>query len=48
MPKLPVYICSGCGGIIREGERVWHVLGEQFCRKCIDKAGEEAVLYDAD
>ena len=43
MPKLPVYICSGCGGIIREGERVVHLLGEQFCLKCIEKATSEAV-----
>lgn len=48
MPKLPVYICSGCGGTIHEGERVWHILLEQFCQECINKAGEEAVLYDAD
>jgi len=43
-----VYVCSGCGAIIREGEAVWHILGEQFCQECINKAREEAVLYDAD
>lgn len=43
-----VYICSGCGEIIREGEAVWHILGEQFCQACINKAREEAVLHDAD
>lgn len=48
MPKTPVYICSGCGGIIREGDSVWHIMGEQFCQECIDKAREEAVLHDLD
>ena len=43
-----VYICSGCGEVIREGEAVWHILGEQFCQMCINKAREEAVLDEAD
>lgn len=48
MPKQCVYICSGCSGLIYEGDSVWHILGEQFCQECIDKAREEAVLHEAD
>ena len=40
-----VYICSGCGHPILEGESVWHILGEQFCEECISETRTEAV-YD--
>lgn len=36
-PK-PVFVCSGCGQDIYEGEDYWDVLGEQFCEDCIDQA----------
>ena len=43
-PEPPtVYICSGCGEPIVDGEYVWHILGEQFCETCIDNARTEAV-----
>ena len=44
---IPVFICSGCGQDIYEGEDVYHILGEQFCERCINEAREEAV-YDDD
>lgn len=34
-PK-PVFICSGCGHDIYDGEDYYDVMGEQFCQKCID------------
>jgi hypothetical protein len=42
-----VYICSGCGQDIYEGEDVWHIMGEQFCERCINEARQEA-YYDGD
>ena len=46
-PKL-VFICSGCGGEIMEGDDYWDILGEQFCEDCINKARQEAVYDDYD
>lgn len=40
-----VFVCSGCGEAIRDGEDYWDVLYEQFCETCIDKARKEAI-YD--
>lgn len=40
-----VYVCSGCGDDILDGESVWHIMGEQFCRDCIDRM-EEVAMYD--
>lgn len=38
-PEPPtVYICSGCGDLIHDGEDFWNILGEQFCSECIDEA----------
>lgn len=42
-----VFICSGCGDDICEGDDYWDILGEQFCKTCIDDARGEAV-YEAD
>ena len=42
-----VYICSGCGNEIYEGDDYWDIMGEQFCEQCIDDAKREAV-YDPD
>lgn len=31
-----VFVCSGCGDDILDGDDYWDVLGEQFCENCID------------
>lgn len=33
-----VFICSGCGTPILEGEDYWDIVGEQWCESCIDNA----------
>lgn len=40
-----VFVCSGCGEPIREGDIYYDILGEQFCEECIEEAMGEAV-YD--
>ena len=40
-----VYVCSGCGDDIHDGEDYWEIMGEQFCEKCIKEARGIAV-YD--
>lgn len=40
-----VFVCSGCGEYIYDGDYYWDLLGEQFCENCIDNARSEAV-YD--
>jgi hypothetical protein len=42
-----VFICSGCGQDIYEGEDVYHILGEQFCERCINESRQEA-MYEFD
>lgn len=37
-----VYVCSGCGNYIYEDDDVWHIMGEQFCEKCIEDARKVA------
>ena len=44
-PK-PVFICSGCGDDILDGDKVWHILGEQFCKDCIDDSEGTAEAID--
>lgn len=45
-PEPPsVFVCSGCGDDILEGDDYWDILGEQFCEDCIDASKREAV-YD--
>lgn len=35
-PEPPhVFICSGCGESIREGDGYYDIMGEQFCVECI-------------
>ena len=41
-PPPAVFVCSGCGHDIYEGEDYWDIMGEQFCKKCIDDARGEA------
>ena len=40
-----VFVCSGCGDNIYDGDRYWDIMGEQFCRECIDDA-EGVAEYD--
>ena len=44
--EIPVFVCSGCGKDIVDGQDYWEIMGEQFCETCIDKARStaEAVL----
>lgn len=47
-PEPPsVFICSGCGDHIRDGDDYWDVMGEQFCSDCIEEMKGVAV-YDPD
>ena len=45
--KIHIFVCSGCGCSICEGDPVWHIMGEQFCAECINKA-EGVAEYDSD
>ena len=40
-----VFICSGCGEPIFEGDDYWDILGEQWCEHCVDDRRSVAV-YD--
>ena len=40
-----VFVCSGCGDLIYDGENYWEIMGEQWCEECIEEAKKEAV-YD--
>lgn len=42
-PKV-VFICSGCSHDIYEGQHVWHIMGEQFCKRCMIAAREVAIF----
>lgn len=38
-PEPPsVFVCSGCGENILDGEYYWDIMGEQFCSHCMDEA----------
>lgn len=37
-----VFICSGCGNTIYDGNVYYDLLGEQFCIDCINKARKVA------
>lgn len=43
-----VFICSGCGENIYEGDEYYDLMGEQFCRDCIDGARKEAKYVTED
>ena len=43
-----VYVCSGCGKPILEGEDYWDIMGEQWCEDCIDDARRVAEYIDDD
>lgn len=40
--EIPVFVCSGCGRDIVDGEDYWDILGEQWCEECIDKSRQTA------
>lgn len=46
-----VFVCSGCGDYIYGGDWYYEVLGEQFCKSCMDEcytmAEAEEDEYDA-
>lgn len=45
-PEPPaVFVCSGCGKSIYNGDPYWDIMGEQFCEDCIDDSKKEA-SYD--
>lgn len=35
---VAVFICSGCGNYIYEGEDYWDLMGEQWCEDCVKDA----------
>lgn len=38
-PEPPaVFICSGCGDPIYDGDDYWDILNEQWCKECVDQA----------
>ena len=37
-----VFVCSGCGRNIYDGDDYYEIMGEQFCEKCISDAKKEA------
>lgn len=48
-PPKAVFVCSGCGDDIVEGQDYYDILGEQFCEDCIYDAKEVAEFkYDFD
>lgn len=38
----PVFVCSGCGRDIVEGDHYTDLLDEQWCDDCVRKAGRYA------
>ena len=40
--EIPVFVCSGCGRDIMDGEDYWDIMDEQWCEDCIDKARQTA------
>lgn len=41
-----VFICSGCGESIYEGDDYWEYFGEQFCKYCNDYHHQIAEAID--
>ena len=42
-----VFVCSGCGDNIYDGQDYWDIMGEQFCEHCIDES-KKVAEYDPD
>ena len=38
--RTPAQECSSCGCDIYPGEIVFHLMGEYFCRECVNNAKE--------
>lgn len=52
-PEPPtVFICSGCGECIYDGDEYCGIFGEQYCLRCVDDmarfADEEMVCYECE
>lgn len=48
-PEPPsVFVCSGCGDNIYDGDDYYEVMGEQFCQNCIDDARKVAEFIGED
>ena len=48
-PEPPsVFICSGCGDLIYDGDDYYEIMGEQFCQNCIEDARRVAEYIDED
>ena len=43
-----VFICSGCGDLIYDGDDYYEIMGEQFCQNCIDDARRVAEYIEED
>ncbi len=43
-----VFICSGCGDPIYDGDDYYEIMGEQFCQNCIDDARRVAEYIEED
>lgn len=41
-----VFICSGCGDYIYDGDWYYDVLGEQFCENCMESCYHQAEAED--
>lgn len=44
--KRAVFVCSGCGDDIHEGEKYLDIFNEQFCMNCVERNTETAVWVD--
>lgn len=45
-PEPPtVFVCSGCGDPIYDGDDYWDIMGEQWCSRCIDES-KKVAEYD--
>lgn len=44
-PPEPVFVCSGCGKTIYEGEDYCEFLNEQFCEECVFNAWKTAEYF---
>lgn len=45
-PEPPsVFVCSGCGDNIYDGDWYWDIMGEQWCEDCMEEA-KKVAMYD--
>lgn len=43
---IAVFVCSGCGDDIYEGDDYYDIMGEQFCQDCIDDSRHTAMYEE--